>query len=102
MPSTKCFALFRTLLSTVLIRQYVAKENLNLDRDFLTMKCKACFNIRILATFLCKFKELHYKNMSKQERVLIQFLVLSFLKCVNKKILSFVDFFVIRKYHLKN
>ena len=36
MPSTKCFALFRTLLSTVLIRQYVAKKNLNLDRDFLT------------------------------------------------------------------
>ena len=36
MPTTKCFALFRTLLSTVLIRQYVPKKNLNLDRDFLT------------------------------------------------------------------
>ena len=35
MPSTKCFALFRTVLRTVLIRRYFAKKNLNSERDFL-------------------------------------------------------------------
>ena len=66
------------------------------------MKCKACFNIRILATFLCKFKELHYKNMSKQERVCVNAVRSTFItKMCQQKDFIIRQFFCYQKVPFK-
>ena len=52
-------------------------------------------------TFSCKFKQFYQKTVPKQERILIHFLVFSFPKCVNRKILFFLKIFIIKKSPIK-